>query len=195
MRARRLLVPLVGAAMVFAAVPAQASTAINIMDSGFAPAFVSKSPGTVFVWHNASTSTSHSAVRTGFLGWNTGAIAPGANSVGIARKYPGTYKYECSNCSTPTGAISIKPVAFPTAGTTSTTFKIRVASVNSPSGYVYDIQMTDVDGVWSPWKTTHWRHKYFTPPGIGDYQFRARTRKTSSGAANSYSTRTVIHVT
>ena len=112
----------------------------------------------------------------------------------------GKYQYHCTFHQSlgMTGTVSVKIKATPPSGPMGTVFTITVASINAPTGFVYDIQMKKPGGSFQNWKpgtitkSVTWDS---TGQPTGTYQFRSRLHNTSTNAASQYSAAKSIMVT
>lgn len=185
-----LALALAGALTVLGTVPAQAVTkAISIVDTttGFSPKTVTSAFGTTFKWTNDDSITHTTTQNSPLSLWDSGNLADGDTFSKVVN-FAGTYSYHCNIHSSMTGTIKVPITVSPTSGTTSTSFTITVAAVSAPSGYTYDAQKKRGSGSWTTLKSGFsTKTVKFSPSQTGTWSFRARLRKTSSGATSGWS--------
>lgn len=168
---------------------------VKVQDFFFAPATVRARQGTRITWRFTGAASHTVSDNTGMQLYDSGTRGLGstfANTFTAA----GGYVYICHIHSSMTGSVQVPARVSPVSGTTSTTFTIYRASISAPVGSVYDVQIKRPGAAsfvnWQIGQTTP--SATFTPDaGAGTYQFRARLRKTSGGAA-SYSPAATITV-
>jgi plastocyanin len=112
----------------------------------------------------------------------------------------GSYPYRCilHDGYGMVGRISIRDEAAPPSGPVGTTFTITVASVDAPTGFVYDIQKKNPGAGFRTWMTgVTTAQVTFDSTGqtAGTYQFKSRYRRVSDGAASLLSLAATITVT
>ena len=156
--------------------------------------------GSTVHWTNDTSTTSHTSTSDTPLSlWDSGTIAPGG-SFDFVFTAGGQYKYHCSFHQSlgMVGTVSVRIKASPPSGPAGTQFTITVASINAPSGFVYDVQMRKPGGNFQNWKPNQ-TTKSVTfdstgqPPGT--YSFRSRLHNTVSGASSGYSAAKSVMVT
>jgi plastocyanin len=154
--------------------------------------------GTVH-WTNDSGTAHTSTGDTPLSLWDSGTV-PGAGAFDFVFTAGGQYRYHCTfhQSSGMVGTISVKIKAGPPSGPAGTKFTIMVASINAPTGFVYDIQRKVPGGNFMNWmlnvtaKSVQWDSTGFAP---GTYSFRSRLHNTSNGATSGYSTAKAVMVT
>jgi plastocyanin len=174
--------------LVTAAPVAAATKTVEVVDFAFQSRSLKVKLGDGVRWHNG-TNTDHTATANNFSLFNF-FMPGGANQTTSAYVFQraGKFAYRCVIHPTQMkGSVSVKMRASPTTGTRNTTFVIRVANSNAPSGFVQDIQMRKAGGTFKSWRSTSLQTQSFVPPSKGTFQFRARLRQTSSGSATGYS--------
>jgi len=170
---------------------------VSIVSFAFQPTPLKAKLGDTVHWtNNASinhTTTSDSTNPDGTAGvawWDSGALTP-TTSFDWAFTAAGTFTYHCAIHPTLMKAtVSVKPKAKPSTGTSGTKFKITVATITAPTGFVYDVQKENPGGSFQDWMIG------VTSPSVtfnssgqptGAYRFRARLRRTSTAGASEYS--------
>jgi plastocyanin len=174
--------------LVTAAPVAAATRTVDTVNFAFQSKSVKIALGDGVRWHNG-TNTDHSATANNFSLFNF-FMPGGANTTTSAFVFQraGKYTYRCVVHPTQMkGTVSVKMRATPTTGTRNTTFLIRAALSNAPSGFIHDIQMRKVGSSFASWRSTTLQTASFAPPSTGAFEFRARLRKTSDGTATGYS--------
>lgn len=190
----RLLMPVAAAAsLVMLAGPAQAATvSVNVIDFAFQPPSVKASQGGTVNWtFDAADTENHTATDSTGMGlFDSGSKAPGA-SFSFQFVAAGSYSYKCTIHPTlMKGTVKVPVKASPGTGTITTQFTITWATVNAPTGYVYDVQISRPGGGgFVDWQTGQLvnRAKFTPDGGTGTYQFKARLRNTGNGKASGYS--------
>ena len=177
-----------------------ATVNVSMTNFVFTPTSASLLIGGTVHWTNDTTTTSHTSTGDSPLSlWDSGLIGPGG-AFDFVFTAGGQYKYHCAVHQSlgMTGIVSVKIKAFPPSGPVGTKFSVTVASVNAPTGFVYDIQRKDPGGNWMNWmmnvttKSVQWDSTGFAP---GTYSFRSRLHNTSSGATSGYSAAKSVMVT
>lgn len=179
---------------------AAATVNVSMTNFVFTPKNAPLVIGSTVHWTNDTTTTSHTATGDTPLSlWDSGSIAPGA-SFDFVFTAGGQYKYHCTFHQSlgMVGTISVKIKAGPPSGPAGTKFNVTVATINAPTGFVYDVQRKDPGGNWTNWmpgitaKTVQWDSTGFAP---GTYSFRSRLHNTGSGATSGYSAAKSVMVT
>jgi plastocyanin len=174
--------------LVTAAPVAAATKTVETVNFAFQSKSVKIALGDGVRWHNG-TNTDHTATANNFGLWNF-FMPAGANTISSAFVFQraGQYAYRCVIHPTQMkGTVSVKMRATPTSGTRNTTFVIRAALSNAPSGFIHDIQLRKVGASFAGWRSTTLQTASFVAPSTGTFEFRARLRKTSDGSATGYS--------
>jgi sugar lactone lactonase YvrE len=171
-----------------------ASSAL-VLPSAPVPAAVAASRGASVLWTFLGPGT-HSVTDTSGMGLFASGPRSFVSYYTFRFVSAGTYKYE-DTANTVTGTVKVPVGAKPSTGSTSTSFNITWAAAAPPSGYVFDVQIKPPGSAsyvsWSSGVTS--LSASFKPTsGVGTYSFRARLRKTASGAASGYSAGTSITV-
>ncbi len=150
-------------------------------------------------WHVTLSSTkAHSVTDATGLGlFDSGSIAPGGSYL-VSLAGAGWYTVKDTQ-STDTARVGVPVIVSPANGTTSSSFTIKAASPDLPSGLVEDVQIERPRATtWLPWKTltsTTGFSATFTPDGgAGSYSFRSRTRNPATKAATDFSLTATITV-
>jgi hypothetical protein len=86
-----------------------------------------------------------------------------------------------------TGKVKIRMSSSPSSGTIATNFVLRVAALDAQAGFKHDIQRRKGSKPFMSFASTSNQTVPWTPTSSGTWQFRARYRKTSSGAATGWS--------
>jgi plastocyanin len=169
-----------------ASVSAASSHQVGIVNFAFSPTALKVRLGDTVNWHNGTTATTHTTTADLFNLWNQ-TVLHGATSVDIAFQEAGTFAYHCNIHTFMHGTVKVKMSATPSAGPASTTFLIRVATINAPAGFTMDIQKRKAGGAFATWQSTTGQTVPFVPPGTGTFQFRSRLRRLSDGTATGWS--------
>jgi len=157
------------------------------VSAGFDPTAATGAIGDTFHWTN-NDSITHTTTQNGPLSlWNSGNLA-GGDSFSKAIDFAGSYPYHCSIHTSMTGTVKVPVQVIPPSGSVGTAFRVTVAAVAAPSGFVYDIQRRKGSGDWTAWKTgITSKSATFRPKASGIWSFRSRLRKTSNGAKSGWS--------
>lgn len=183
----RRLISLVLAAVLamLVAGPAEAATVdISIVSTtvGFDPKTATGAFGNTFRWTNDDALNHTSTQNSPLSLWDSGAMS-GGDTYSKAIDFAGSYPYHCAiHPSSMTGAVKVPIQVDPASGPVGTAFKVFVAAVGAPDGFVYDVQRRKGSGDWSIWKrgiTT--RSATFGPSSAGTWSFRSRLRETGGG--------------
>lgn len=146
--------------------------------------------GSTVVWQvAASDAESHSVTDGSGMGlFDSGLRAPGGS---FAFTFFGAGRYPVVDQATgAASSVSVPMMAKPGSGATDTQFTLTWASSPPPDGFVFDVQLKVPGSVgWSSWLTGQTGAGVtFTPSaGTGTYSFRARLRRSATGAASKYS--------
>ncbi len=177
-----------------------ATVNVSMTNFVFTPKLANVQQGSAVLWTNNASSTSHTTTGDTPLSlWDSGSVSPGGTFM-FTFTAAGKYTYHCSFHQSlgMVGTVSVPVKANPPSGPQGTQFKIIVASVNAPAGFVYDIQKKDPGGSFQDWmvgltsRTATFDSTLFAP---GTYQFHARLRNTGTGAASLYSAAKSVMVT
>jgi plastocyanin len=169
----------------------------------FTPETVKPAPGETVRWTNdeppgaltVHTSTGNSPLAL----WDSGSMMPG-DSFDFVFIAGGKYPYHCTfhSRSGMKGTVSVKIKAQPPSGPVGTVFTVTVASVDAPSGFVYDIQKKNPGGSFQNWMLgVTSKSVQFNSSGqpTGTYSFRSRLHRTSDNATSGFSPVKSITVT
>ena len=177
-----------------------ATVNVSMTNFIFTPKNAALTIGGTVHWTNDTTTTSHTSTGDTPLSlWDSMTILPGG-SFDFIFTAGGQYKYHCTfhQGLGMVGTISVKIKASPPSGPAGTKFNVTVATINAPTGFVYDIQRKDPGGTFQNWmlnvtaKTVQWDSTGFAP---GTYSFRSRLHNTGSGATSAYSAAKSVSVT
>jgi len=169
-----------------------ATVNVSMTNFVFTPKKATLAIGGTVHWTNNTPTTSHTSTSDVPLSlWDSGTVPPGG-SFNFVFTAGGQYTYHCSfhQGLGMVGTISVKIKASPPSGPAGTRFRITVATITAPAGFVYDIQRRDPGGNFQDWmlnvtaKTVGWDSTGFAP---GKYSFRSRLHNTGSGATSDYS--------
>ena len=151
------------------------------VSAGFDPTAATGAIGDTFHWTN-NDSITHTTTQNGPLSlWTSGNLA-GGDSFSKAIDFAGSYPYHCSIHTSMTGTVKVPIQVTPPSGSVGTAFRVTVASVAAPSGFVYDIQRRKGSGDWTAWKTgITSKSATFRPKASGTWSFRSRLRETDGG--------------
>lgn len=165
--------------------PAEAATVdISIVSTttGFDPKTATGAFGDTFRWTN-DDSINHTTTQNSPLAlWDSGAMS-GGDTYSKAIDFAGSYPYHCAiHPTSMTGVVKVPLRVAPTSGAVGDAFKVSVAAVGAPDGFVYDVQRRKGSGDWSIWKRgITSRSATFRPSSAGTWSFRARLRETGGG--------------
>src|SRR2546426_11568377 len=168
-----------------------ATVNVSMTNFVFTPKKATLAIGGTVHWTNNTPTTSHTSTGDVPLSlWDSGTVPPGG-SFNFVFTAGGQYKYHCKFHQSlgMTGTVSVKIKASPSSGPRGARFSIIVASVDAPTGFVYDIQRKDPGGNWMNWmpgvttKSVNWNSTGFAP---GTYSFRSRLHNTGSGATSGF---------
>jgi len=177
-----------------------ATVHVSMTNYVFTPKKATMVVGGTVHWTNDTPTTSHTSTSDTPLSlWDSGTLPPGG-SFNFVFTAGGQYRYHCTfhQFLGMVGTVSVKIKASPPSGPAGTKFNITVATINAPTGFVYDIQRKDPGGNFQDWmlnvtaKTVQWDSTGFAP---GAYSFRSRLHNTGSGAASGYSAAKSVMVT
>jgi plastocyanin len=203
LRPVRRILPLALLLILVSQSSAQAATKTVLMTFPiFTPETVEPVPGETVRWINdehpaltVHTSTGDSPLAL----WDSGTMQPG-DSFDFVFIAGGKYPYRCTfhADSGMRGTVLVKIKAQPRSGPVGTVFTVTVASVNAPSGFVYDIQKKNPGGSFQNWMlgvTT--KSVQFNSSGqpTGTYSFRSKLHRTSDNATSGFSPARSITVT
>ena len=151
------------------------------VSAGFDPTAATGAIGDTFHWTN-NDSITHTTTQNGPLSlWNSGNITAGS-TFSKAIDFAGSYPYHCSIHTSMTGTVKVPIQIAPSSGSVGTAFRVTVASVAAPSGFVYDIQRKTGSGSWTAWKTgITSKSVTFRPKASGTWSFRSRLHETDGG--------------
>jgi plastocyanin len=142
----------------------------------------------------------HDAADTsGMKLYNTGRIDPAG--IGFISPPPGagTYPYHCTDTShvAMQGRLRVPVVATPTSGAVGSSFTIRWAVADPPTGFVFDVQRKAPGAsTWTDWRVgVTARKRTAIPTRAGTWSYRARVRKLSNNTASGWSAPAAILVT
>jgi plastocyanin len=182
----RRLISLVLAAVLAMLVAGSAEAAtvdISIVSTtvGFDPKTATGAFGDTFRWTN-DDALNHTTTQDSPLAlWDSGTMGAG-DSFSKAVDFAGAYPYHCSIHTSMTGTVKVPVQVMPPSGSVGTAFRVTVASVAAPSGFVYDIQRKTGSGSWTAWKTgITSKSVTFRPKASGTWSFRSRLRETDGG--------------
>ncbi len=155
----------------------------------FTPANAKIGLGATVTW-TFRDAVAHTACDSSGMGlWSSGPKSGGA-TFAFTFKAAGTYAYICQIHTTMRGTVSVPMKFKPKKGGTATSYTITWATAAPPAGFVFDVQIKRPGAAaFSNWQTgvASLSAAFHPDAGTGSYQFQARLRKTSSGAASGYS--------
>jgi len=165
--------------------PAEAATVdISIVSTtvGFDPKTATGPFGDTFRWTN-DDALNHTTTQDSPLAlWDSGTMGAG-DTFSTTVNSAGSYPYHCAiHPVSMTGVVRIPVRVAPASGPLGEAFKVLVAAVGAPDGFVYDVQRRKGNGDWAIWKrgiTT--RSATFRPSSSGRWSFRSRLRETGGG--------------
>ncbi len=175
--------------------PLSGTSVVTVSDNIFTPTQLDVNPGASILWNNAGPS-GHRVMDSSAMGLFDSGTIPSGGSYLFTFVGAGSYAYSDPGQRRMRGTISVGLLASPTSGSASTSFQITWAIGAPPSGYVYDVQIRRPGQSWVPWRTgvTSSQDVFTADAGTGTYQFQARLRRTTNGAASGYSRTTGIRV-
>ena len=165
-----------------------------VTDAGFAMAKATVSEGTTVRW-TFQAAANHTVTESAIHLFDSHSRVPGS-AFQFTFFAAGSYTFGDTLHPTLTGKITVPMNITPTSGTMTTTFKVKWATKNAPSGYLYDVQIQRPGGTWTSWLSGQQaRNAGFLPDaGAGTYQFRALLRNTQTQATSGYSSAKAITV-
>ena len=171
-----------------------ATTNVSIVDFAFQPKTLGVPLGRQVQWTNNGgamhTTTNDATNPNGSKGvgwWDSDPLTSGDDFPWIFTA-AGRFTYHCEFHSQMTGAVAVPVRASPASGPVGTLFTIRTATINAPTGFVYDIQKKNPGGTFQNWKTgVKSASVTFKPAATGTYSFRARLRRAATGGVSGYS--------
>lgn len=190
MKRRAVLVPVV---LVLAfSVPANAGvitiTPVIITDiaSGFQPRQATVRVGMAVGWQN-DDDVAHTTTGQGPVTPWARTLQPGK---GWERRFHqvGGFPYICTLHTSMKGAVRV-PILMPSSVLVNEMIQLRVASSDAPTGFEYQIQRRRPGGTWTMWRQTTGKTTTWTPGigALGEWRFRARTKRLSNGAVSGWS--------
>jgi plastocyanin len=178
-----------------------AAPRIAMLNFVFAPDPAYPRIGQTVIWWNErnNRSTHNTTDSSPLLLWQSPDLL-GGETFTYTFTAAGTYLYECTlhDFFGMVGSIRVPDSASPPNGPAGTIFTITVASVDAPTGMVYDIQEKDPGGSFRNWILgTTLRTAEFDSTGrpIGTYRFRSRLRRVSDNGTIGFSPAVSIEVT
>jgi len=177
-----------------------ATVNVSMTNFVFTPKKAILTVGGTVRWTNNTPTTNHTSTSDVPLSlWDSGTVPPGG-SFNFVFTAGGQYTYHCTFHQSlgMVGTVLVKIKASPPSGPAGTRFRITVATINAPAGFVYDIQRRDPGGNFQNWMlnvtamTVGWDSTGFAP---GTYSFRSRLHNTGSGATSGYSAAKSVMVT
>jgi len=177
--------PLVVLATLLLAAPVSATTrTVDIEEFDFGPGSLSAVMGDMVRWTNKDGFT-HTSTRSGFPGWTL--TVPSDASKTRAFKQAGTFSYICTIHDGMSGSVKVPVKVTPVFGGPSTTFTVKVATIDAPAGSTYVIQRRAPGGSFRAWRTTTAKQVTFKSSVKGTWQFRSLVKKTSNGLSSGFS--------
>jgi len=176
-----------------------ATVKIIELDFVFAPDPGQAHLGDTVVWWN-DVANHHTATDESLLVlWDSGDMGF-QDTFAYTFTAAGTYPYRCDFHERygMYGTVVVKDNVSPPSGPVGTVFTITVASVEAPTGFVYDIQKRNPVGGFRDWMIGVTQSSVsFDSTGrlTGTYGFRSRLRRVSDDAATEYSPFARITVT
>jgi plastocyanin len=180
---------------------AQAATVGVSMNSAlrYSPNPAKAKLGDTILWTNTAT-VNHTTTQDSPLAlWSSGTVIPGG-TFSFVITAAGLYPYHCvfHQAQGMVGTAGARDKVTPASGQAGTQFTVKVATVNAPAGFVYDIQKANPGGGFADWMTgVTTLSVIFDSTGqpTGVYSFRSRLHKTSNNATSGYSPGFPITVT
>lgn len=161
-----------------------AERTVDVQEYSFAPGGVTAALGDQVTWVNKGDQD-HTSTRSAFPSWSL-SVSLG-DSASRTFRQSGTFAYICNIHHSMHGTVKVPAQASPSGGGTSTTFTIRVASVEASSGSTYVIQRKAPGGTFKTWKTTTHQTVAFKSSVKGKWTFRSQIKKLSNGQGSAFS--------
>ena len=200
-RLARIAAPLAFVLALFVQGDALAATSnVTMTNYVFTPNISKIKLGDTVMWTNNAPITSHTSTSDSpLILWDSGSVPP-AGTFSFTFTAAGIYPYHCTFhvLSGMKGTVGLKDTVTPPSGPVGTKFTVKVATINAPAGFVYDIQKRNPGGSFLDWMlgvTTLSVMFDSTGQPMGTYQFRSRLHNTATGATSGYSPGTSATVT
>jgi plastocyanin len=163
-----------------------ATVTINDTASGFQPAAVTLRVGEVVRWENDDSVAHRTRGKRAGGTWNF-LLAPGGSRQ-RSFHHVGRFPYLCTIHPSMKGVVRV-PISMDSSTFVGQPTILRVASVSAPSGFRYRIQRKRPGGTWKLWRVTTAKTTSWTPKAgaVGEWRFRARTQRISTGAVSGWS--------
>jgi plastocyanin len=197
----RRLAPVGALALVAAPLAFAGTHDVGMHNSDFFPRRTTAAQGDTVRWTNDERKrhTKHSATSVGGgkgVGlWDSGLLER-RQSFEFAFAYAGGYRYFCRLHKDMDGSIRVPTLAEPPSGGTGTEFTVIAGTEDAGADLVFDIEKREPGGDFEPWMTGVTTSRVtFTPTAPGEYAFRTRLRRLSTGGASGYSPAATISVT
>jgi len=181
----RRVLPVVVLVSLLLSAPVSATTRnVTIVDYSFGPSAITATLGDEVAWKN-NGAHEHTSTRATFPSWSIDlTIGDSGNQVFLQA---GTFPYACSIHHSMHGTVKVPVQATPSSGGVSTTFTIRVASVDAAAGSTYVIQRKAPGGAFKTWKTTARATVTFKSSVTGRWTFRSQVKKLSNSQGSAFS--------
>ena len=145
-------------------------------------------------------SPGHNARDTTGLGlFDTGPLGSSQSSGIFTPPGAGTFTFKCDETDHPrmAGSVNVPLVVNPASGALGSSFNIRWAEAQAPTGFVFDVQRIKAGQAnFTAWRTgVRGASANFHPAARGLYTFRARVRKTANNRTSGWSPVKRIRVT
>jgi len=179
---------LIATALLLLSAASASATTTTITLTGFAfPSSTSAHVGDTIRWVNhTSPQADHTVTGDSPLSLFNKSL-PSGGSASRAFTAAGSFPYHCTIHSSMHGDIVVSMTTSAASGTTSTTFTLHWASTTAASGFKYVVQKRAPGGSFVAFKTTTAQSGTFKTGKTGTWQFRARLKRTSNGAASGFS--------
>jgi plastocyanin len=177
-----------------------ATSNVTMTNFVFTPNLSKIKIGDTVKWTNGAAATNHTSTNdTPLALWDSGSVLPGG-TFSFTFTAAGLYPYHCTFHVGVgmKGTVGLKDIVTPPSGPAGTMFTVKVASINAPAGFVYDIQKKNPGGNFQNWMLNVTSLSVIfnsTGQPTGTYQFRSRLHNTATGNSSGFSPGTNAIVT
>jgi plastocyanin len=176
-----------------------ATSNVTMTNYVFTPNLSKIKIGDTVKWTN-NVSTPHTTTSDSPLAlWDSGSLSMNG-TFSFTFTAAGLYPYHCTFHVGVgmKGTVGLKDIVTPPSGPAGTMFTVKVASINAPAGFVYDIQKKNPGGNFQNWMLNVTSLSVIfnsTGQPTGTYQFRSRLHNTATGNSSGFSPGTNAIVT
>jgi plastocyanin len=174
------------------AVPGPAAASSTVVSIGgpnaFVPSAVTIGYSNSVMWDNNSTKD-HTSTADKFGLWDVNVDADDLSDL-VHFPRAGSFAYHCKIHSSMHGTVKVSMASTDNNPMVNETVTIVFAQAGypAPHGFVEQIQKRKAGGTWKTWlNATSEVSKQFTPPKAKTFEFRARYKRISDGAATGWS--------